>query len=81
MSLMLEMLWQCLRTYLAAVHCIASILSMACWVWGSNTVEVYPKMGLTKDLLAVCLMEVDPIFKLLCKKPNVLLALEQMLLM
>ena len=54
---------------------------MACWVWGSNTVEVYPKMGLTKDLLAVCLMEVDPIFKVLRKKPKVLLALAlQMLL-
>ena len=37
------------KDYLAALHCIASILSKACWVQGSHTVEVYSRMGLTKD--------------------------------
>ena len=54
---------------------------MMCWVWGFHTVEAYSKVGLLKDLWAVCLMEVNPIFKFHCKKPKVLLALTQMLLM
>ena len=49
--------------------------------WGSHTEQAYSSDGLTNDLYACSLTEVEPMFRLQRKKPRVLLALPHMLLM
>jgi hypothetical protein len=47
----------------------------------SHTEQAYSSDGLTNDLYACSLTEVEPMFRLRRRKPRVLLALPQMLLM
>jgi hypothetical protein len=70
-----------LVTYLAALRWTISILLMSDLRWGSHTKQAYSTDGLTNDLYACSLTEVEPMFRLRCRKPKVLLALPQMLLM
>jgi hypothetical protein len=49
--------------------------------WGSHTEQAYSSDGLTNDLYACSLTEVEPMFRLRRRKPRVLLTLPQMLLM
>ena len=68
MSPTLDVLRCLLVTYLAALRWTISIL-------------LQNSDGLTNDLYACSLTEVEPMFRLRCRKPKVLLALPQMLLM
>jgi hypothetical protein len=70
-----------LVTYLAALRWTISILVMSDSRRGSHTEQAYPSNGLTNDLYACSLTEVEPMFRLRRKKPRVLLALPQMLFM
>ena len=68
-------------TYLAALRWTIYILLMSDLRWGSHTEQAYSSDGLTNDLHACALTEVEPMFRLRRRKPRVLLALPQMLLM
>jgi hypothetical protein len=48
--------------------------------WGSHTEQAYSSDGLTNDLYACSLTEVEPMLRLRRRKPRVLLALPQMLM-
>ena len=81
MSPTLDVLCCLLVTYLAALRWTISILLMSDLRWGSHTEQAYSSDGLTNDLYACSLTEVEPMFRLRRRKPRVLLALPQMLLM
>ena len=81
MSPTLDVLRCLLVTYLAALRWTISILLMSDLRWGSHTEEAYSSDGLTNDLYACSLMEVEPLFRLRRRKPRILLALPQKLLM
>ena len=81
MSPTLDVLRCLLVTYLASLHWSVSILLMSDLRWGSHTEQAYSSDGLTNDLYACSLTEVEPMFRLWRKKPRVLLAFPQMLLM
>ena len=70
-----------LMTYLADLRWTIYILLMSDLRWGSHTEQAYSSDGLTNDLHACALTEVEPMFRLRRRKPKVLLALPQMLLM
>jgi hypothetical protein len=81
MSLTLDVFRCLLVTYLAALRWTISILLMSDLRWGSHTEQAYSSDGLTNYLYTCSLTEVEPMFRLRRKKPRVLLALQQMLLM
>ena len=81
MSPTLDVLRCLLVTYLAALRWTISILLMSDLRWGSHTEQAYSSDGLTNDWYACSLTEVEPLLRLRRRKPRVLLALPQMLLM
>ena len=74
----LDVLRCLLVTYLTALRWTISILLMSDLRWGSHTEQAYSSHGLTNDLYACSLTEVEPMFRLRHRKPRVLLALPQM---
>ena len=81
MQVTLDVLWYLLTTNLAARLCTASSLSICSYVYGSQTVHAYSRMGLTNVLYAMSFTFCDPIFKFLRRKPRVLFAFLQTLSM
>ena len=81
MSPTLDVFRWLLVTYLAALRWTISILLTSDLRWKSHTEQAHSSDGLTNDLYACSLTEVEPMFRLWRRKPRVLLALPQMLLM
>ena len=77
----LERLPKRLLTYLAPLRWTISSCWMSFWWYGSQTVEAYSSVGLTKVLYAFSLTDVETMFKLCRRNPNVLFVFPQMLLM
>ena len=59
MLLTLEVLWQRLATYLAALRCTCSNWVMSSLVYGSHTEQTYSSDGRTKDVYACSLTLVE----------------------
>jgi hypothetical protein len=66
-----------LVTYLESLRWTIFILFMSILIWGSYTEQAYSSDGLTNNVYACSLTEVELIFKLPSKKPKLLLALPQ----
>jgi hypothetical protein len=62
-----------LKTNLAALRCTLSSFLMSVW-WGSHTGLAYSTSGRTRVLYACSLIDIDEIFRFLCRKPRVLFA-------
>jgi len=59
-------------TYLAALRWTISILFTPVLRWGSHTEQAYSSDGLTNDLYASSLTDVEPMFKLQHRKPRLI---------
>ena len=81
MSLTLDVFRCLLVTYFVALRWNISILFMSVLRWESHTEKAYSSDGLTNDLYACSLTEVETMFTLRRKKPRVFLVLPQILLM
>jgi hypothetical protein len=74
MLLTLEVLWQRLATYLAALRCTCSNWVMSSLVYGSHTEQTYSSDGRTKDVYACSLTLVELMLMFLRRNPSVLFA-------
>ena len=72
MLLTLEVLWQWLTTYLAALRCTCSHWVMSSLVYGSHTEQTYLSDGRTKDVYACFLTLVELMLMFLRRNPSVL---------
>jgi len=73
--------FRCLLVKYLAVLRWTMVLLMSHLRWWSHTEQAYSSDGLTNDLYACSLTEVEPMFRLRRKNPRILLSLPQMLLM